>query len=62
MGLKYLLVVRGDGGPNLPKLDPKSIGGGRNVATSPDLLRYINTRLLQNGRNSDFQRFLTVQP
>jgi methylenetetrahydrofolate reductase (NADPH) len=42
MGLKYLLVVRGDGGPNLPKLDPKSIGGARNVATSPDLIRYIN--------------------
>jgi methylenetetrahydrofolate reductase (NADPH) len=42
MGLKYLLVVRGDGGPNLPKLDPKSIGGARNIATSADLLRYIN--------------------
>jgi 5,10-methylenetetrahydrofolate reductase len=42
MGLKYLLVVRGDGGPNLPKLDPKSIGGAGNVATSPDLLRYID--------------------
>jgi methylenetetrahydrofolate reductase (NADPH) len=43
MGLKYLLVIRGDGGPNLSKLDPKSIGGAKNIATSADLLRYINT-------------------
>jgi methylenetetrahydrofolate reductase (NADPH) len=41
--LKYILVVRGDGGPLLPRLDPKSIGGGLNVATSIDLIRYINT-------------------
>jgi methylenetetrahydrofolate reductase (NADPH) len=43
IGLKYLLVVRGDGGPNLPKLDPQSIGGTKNIATSIDLLRYINS-------------------
>jgi 5,10-methylenetetrahydrofolate reductase len=42
--LKYILVVRGDGGPLLPKLDPKSIGGKFNVATSIDLIRYINTQ------------------
>jgi len=42
-GLKYLLIVRGDGGPELPKLNPESIGGKKNVATSIDLLRYINT-------------------
>ena len=42
--LKYLLVVRGDGGPLLPKLDSKSIGGKRSVATSIDLIRYINTQ------------------
>ena len=41
--LKYLLVLRGDGGPLLSKLDPKSIGGKLNVATSIDLIRYINT-------------------
>ena len=41
--LKYILVVRGDGGPLLPKLDPKSIGGSKSVATSIDLIRYINT-------------------
>jgi methylenetetrahydrofolate reductase (NADPH) len=43
-GLKYILVVRGDGGPLLPKLDPKSIGGERGVATSIDLIGYINTQ------------------
>ncbi len=41
--LKYILVVRGDGGPLLSKLDAKSIGGKRSVATSVDLIRYINT-------------------
>jgi methylenetetrahydrofolate reductase (NADPH) len=41
--VKYILVVRGDGGPLLPKLDPKSIGGKLNVTTSIDLIRYINT-------------------
>jgi methylenetetrahydrofolate reductase (NADPH) len=40
--LKYILVVRGDGGPLLPKLEAKSIGGKRSVATSIDLMRYIN--------------------
>jgi 5,10-methylenetetrahydrofolate reductase len=40
--LKYILVVRGDGGPLLPKLDAKSISGARSVATSIDLIRYIN--------------------
>ncbi len=40
--LKYILVVRGDGGPQLSKLDSKSIGGKLSVATSIDLLRYIN--------------------
>ena len=42
--LKYILVVRGDGGPLLPKLDPQSINGQFNVATSIDLIRYINGR------------------
>jgi methylenetetrahydrofolate reductase (NADPH) len=40
--LKHLLVIRGDGGPLLPKLDPKSIGGKMSVATSIDLIQYIN--------------------
>lgn len=42
--LKYILVVRGDGGPRLSKLDPKSIGGKLSVTTSYDLIRYINTQ------------------
>ena len=40
--LKYILVLRGDGGPLLSKLDAKSIGGKLSVATSIDLIRYIN--------------------
>ncbi len=40
--LKYILVIRGDGGSLLSKLDPKSIGGKRSVVTSIDLIRYIN--------------------
>ena len=44
LGVTNLLIVRGDGGPQLPKLDPKSIGGNKNVATSIDLLRYINAK------------------
>ncbi len=40
--LKYILVLRGDGGPLLPNLDAKSIGGKRSVATSIDLIQYIN--------------------
>jgi 5,10-methylenetetrahydrofolate reductase len=43
VNLKYILVVRGDGGPLLSKLDPKGIGGQKSVATSTDLIRYINT-------------------
>ena len=42
LGVKYVLVIRGDGGPALSKLDPKSIGGRLSVATTIDLLRYIN--------------------
>ncbi len=44
VNLKYILVVRGDGGPQLPKLNSKSIGGKLSVATSIDLIRYINTQ------------------
>jgi len=41
-GLKHILVVRGDGGPQLPKLDPQKIGAEKSVVTSPDLIRYIH--------------------
>ena len=42
VNLKYVLIVRGDGGPLLPKIDSESIGGKRSVATSTDLIRYVN--------------------
>ena len=41
-GIRYLLVVRGDGGPDLARLAPASIGGQQSVATSMDLLRYVH--------------------
>jgi len=41
-GLKHILVVRGDGGPLLRKLDPKKIGAEKSVVTSMDLIRYIH--------------------
>lgn len=43
LGITNILVVRGDGGPDLPRLDPAEIGGKHSVATTPDLLRYINS-------------------
>lgn len=43
LDLKYLLVVRGDGGPALPKLEPEGLGSKKSVATSADLIRYINS-------------------
>ena len=43
LGLTYLLIIRGDGGPALPKLEPESVGGKKSVVTSIDLLKYINT-------------------
>jgi methylenetetrahydrofolate reductase (NADPH) len=43
-GLRYLLVVRGDGGPQLPKLDPQLIGGSKTVTTSSDLIRYVHAQ------------------
>jgi methylenetetrahydrofolate reductase (NADPH) len=40
-GIRNLLIVRGDGGPKLPRLDPLSVGGTYNIATTMDLLKYI---------------------
>jgi 5,10-methylenetetrahydrofolate reductase len=42
-GLRYLLVVRGDGSPDLPKLQPQELGADVNMVTSIELLRYINS-------------------
>jgi methylenetetrahydrofolate reductase (NADPH) len=43
-GLKHLLVVSGDGGPRLPKLEPSDIGSSAKTATSVELLEYIEQR------------------
>ncbi len=40
--IKHLLIIRGDGGPQLPRLEPAAIGTERNVVTSIDILRYIS--------------------
>ena len=42
VNLKHILVVRGDGGSLLSKLDPREIGGEKSVTTSIDLIRYIH--------------------
>jgi methylenetetrahydrofolate reductase (NADPH) len=41
-GVRYLLVVRGDGGPALSRLEPASIGGRFNVVSSAELIDFIN--------------------
>lgn len=40
-GLKYLLVVSGDGSPRLPRLEPEELGITAKTVTSVELLRYI---------------------
>jgi len=41
MGVKYLLVITGDGSERLPKLSPESIGETVQSVTSVELLKYI---------------------
>jgi hypothetical protein len=41
-GLRNFLVVRGDGSPDLPKLQPAEIGADVKMVTSIELLHYIN--------------------
>ena len=43
-GLRYLLVIRGDGSPDLPKLQPQDLDVEAKMVTSIELLCYINTR------------------
>jgi 5,10-methylenetetrahydrofolate reductase len=43
-GLRHLLVVSGDGGPRLPKLEPSDIGSAAKATTSIELLEYIGRR------------------
>jgi len=42
LSISNILVIRGDGGPDLPRLEPETIGGTYNIATSFDLIRYIS--------------------
>ncbi|HVO38946.1 MAG TPA: methylenetetrahydrofolate reductase [Spirochaetia bacterium] len=40
-GLKYILVVSGDGSPRLPRLEPAQLGVPGKTVTSVEMLRYI---------------------
>ncbi|MGO9310109.1 MAG: methylenetetrahydrofolate reductase [Spirochaetia bacterium] len=40
-GIKHLLVVSGDGGPRLPRLEPSELGVAGKTVTSVELLHYI---------------------
>jgi methylenetetrahydrofolate reductase (NADPH) len=41
LGLRHLLVVSGDGGPRLSRLEPGDIGAEGKAVTSIELLRYV---------------------
>jgi methylenetetrahydrofolate reductase (NADPH) len=43
MKIRYLLVIRGDGSPDLPKLQPRDIGAEVSMVTSVELIHYINS-------------------
>lgn len=43
-GLRRLLVVSGDGGPRLSKLEPDDLGVGGKAVTSIELLRYVERK------------------
>ena len=42
-GLKYILVVSGDGSPRLPRLEPEELGITAKTVTSVEMLRYIES-------------------
>jgi len=41
LGLRHLLVVSGDGGPRLPRLEPGELGVEGKTVTSVELVRYV---------------------
>lgn len=43
LGITHILAVRGDGGPQLPSVEPAEIGSSRKAASSSDLIRYITS-------------------
>ena len=59
-GLRYLLVIRGDGSPDLPKLQPGDLDVDVNMVTSIELLYYINSRYA--GRFSTGAAFNQYKP
>jgi methylenetetrahydrofolate reductase (NADPH) len=42
LGVRYMLIVSGDGGERLPRLAPASVGATVNTVTSVELLRHIH--------------------
>jgi len=44
LGIHNLLLISGDGGERLPKLEPHSLGAEGESVTSVDLLRYVGDR------------------
>jgi methylenetetrahydrofolate reductase (NADPH) len=43
-GIRHLLLVSGDGGPRLPRLEPSELGVSAKTVTSVELLQYINKK------------------
>lgn len=43
-GVRYLLIVRGDGSPELPKLQPEELDIDVRMVTTVELLEYINRK------------------
>ena len=41
-GIRHLLVVSGDGGPRLPRLEPSELGISAKTVTSVEILQYID--------------------
>ncbi len=42
MGVRFLLIISGDGSERLPKLKPSDVGSDANSVTSVELLHYVN--------------------
>jgi methylenetetrahydrofolate reductase (NADPH) len=43
MGVRYLLLISGDGSERLPRLQPEAINTDSHVVTSVELLRYVHS-------------------
>ena len=47
LGVKYILTVSGDGGPNMPRLEPADVGTDSVTVTSVELIQYLRARYPQ---------------